>query len=311
MSSPRTVKVIDLCSGAGGWACAARGLPMEVVMAVDFWEPACRTYRLNHPDALVLHGDLQKDENQVRVLDVATSVQQAGDPLVIVGGIPCEWLSPYRALKTVEADEREDQRATLDSVLDLVETIQPDKWCLEDVVALIRELPLMTPYHVLDACHWSPQRRKRVFVGDFPVPPKPDKPETRTLKDVLRPGPYRIGRRAADRPASTNRTFSRRHALAAEGRRKAPTICNLSSRRDAELVVVDPSWPGGKRQLEWQEAAAAQGFPSDYVFYGSPTDVYLQICRAIQIDLGRAILRAICDSLLATGPSPEKDPNDR
>ena len=54
-----TLRAIDLCSGAGGWACAARGLPIHIELAVDFWPVACRTYQLNHPETRVLCADLR------------------------------------------------------------------------------------------------------------------------------------------------------------------------------------------------------------------------------------------------------------
>ena len=47
------------------------------------------------------------------------------------------------------------------------------------------------------------------------------------------------------------------------------------------------------RNPEWQELAALQGFPLDYLFYGSPTDVMKMVGRAVQIDLARAILSGI------------------
>ena len=48
--------------------------------------------------------------------------------------------------------------------------LDPEFWCLEDVIQIIGELPPMTPWQVLNAIHWSGQRRKRCFVGDFPTP---------------------------------------------------------------------------------------------------------------------------------------------
>lgn len=298
------IKIIDLCSGAGGWACAARGLPMEVVMAVDLWVPACRTYALNHPHVTVRQGDLRDQTIRDEVMERADLARRDGSPLVVVGGVPCEWLSNYRSLNKVTDDERARQRATLDSVLSLVESIKPDKWCLEDVVGLIPELPLMTPFQVVNAGMYSPQRRKRVFVGDFPAPPIPARLDPRTLAHVLRDGPYRIGRRTDGREARTNATFSSETMMAAHPDQKCPTICDLSSRRDAEMVIVDPLLPGGIRQMEWQEAATAQGFPRDYVFWGSPSDVSRMVARAIQIDLGREILKSICGSLIRRRACP-------
>jgi site-specific DNA-cytosine methylase len=142
------IRAVDICCGGGGWACAARGLPIEIVLAVDLWEPAVMTYRLNHPWAEVWQEDL------------------------------------------------------------------------------------------------------------------------RNLRETC---------------------------LAAELDRKSPTVMSQCSRRDAELAIVDDRLPGGMRVPEWQELATIQGFPTDYLFYGSPTDVMKQVGRAVPIPLARAILERICE----------------
>ncbi|HZL38009.1 MAG TPA: DNA cytosine methyltransferase [Tepidisphaeraceae bacterium] len=281
------LRAIDLCCGAGGWACAARGLPIRVELAVDLWPAAARTYALNHPETEVIVGDVRDPAIQDRVESAAVGVD------LIVGGIPCEWLSSYRTLNPVKRPERDSERATLDAVLGLVRRIGPRFWCLEDVKGIVRELPILTPWQEVNSRGFSAQRRKRVFVGDFPVIAAGD--DHRVLADCLRRGPFRIGRRSAHRNPVVQRSFTKTESLAAYPDRKAPTMAGLCSRRDAELLVVDPAIAGGKRQLEWQEAARLQGFPDDYVFFGSPTDVGLMVARAVQIDTGRAILERIVE----------------
>lgn len=262
---------------------------MNVGLAVDLWKPACLTYRLNHPKTDVVQGDLRDPDVQAKVLHFARQLDR--DRLVVLGGIPCGWLSTYRHLNKVKPAERQKERETLDAVLELVKKINPRWWCLEDVKALLRELPILTPYQEINARRYSGQRRKRVFVGDFPPPAHADCQDV--LRDKIRPGPYRIGRRAFGRTPKTHRTFTPEAALGAWLHRKGPTVAGISSRRDAEWVVVDERVPGGIRQIEWQEAAVLQGFPPDYVFYGSPTDVAAQVAPAIQIDVGRAIVTSM------------------
>ena len=285
---------IDLCSGAGGWACAALGLPIKIVLAVDLWDVACQTYRLNHGFnqhcTEVFQGDLREAETQQKVMAVAN--QYPRDRLIFLGGIPCEWLSTYRHLQKVKPAELEKERATLDTCLALRDQVQPRWWCFEDVPQIQKHLPLMTPGQLINARNYSAQRRKRFFVGDFPPPAL--QACSQTLKHKVRPGPYRIGSRAYGRTPQTHRTFTPEATLGAWLHRKGPTVACISSRRDAEWVVVDDSVPGGIRQIEWQEAAALQGFPESYLFYGSPGDVATQIGRAIQIDTGRAILTSMC-----------------
>lgn len=285
----KPLAAIDLCCGGGGWACAARGLPIQVLLAVDHWAPACKTYALNHPGTRVLYGDLREPA-------VAREIRAHRGVDLVVGGIPCEWLSVYRAFTKagqVRAPERAAQRATLDSVLALCAALAPRYWCLEDVIQILPELPPLTPYQIIDAQHYSGQRRRRAYVGSFPSP-RPER-NPKTLAAYLRPGPFRIGARTASRDPATGRTFTAETFYAAHADRKCPTVCAGGSRHDAEIALVC-AVRGGKRQLEWQELAAAQGFPADYVFHGSPTDVAKMIGRAIQIDTGRAILGAIVDA---------------
>ena len=283
-SNGETIKAIDICCGAGGWACAARGLPIEIVLAVDFWQPAITTYRLNHPRTETLLSDLRDHQVGRRIIRMA--VERGVD--LVLGGIPCEWLSVYRRFEKGKVDEaeREANRATLDSCLSLVKSISPQFWCLEDVIQIARELPPFTPYQIFDARNWSGQRRKRCFVGEFPQPDRDAAGGAKMLRDYIRPGPYRIGRRLMGRTPKRSRTFSRSTCLGAEMDRKAPTVLSQCGRRDAELAFLDPAVPGGMRNPEWQEMARIQGFPEHYLFYGSATDV--------PIPLARAILEGIC-----------------
>ncbi len=47
----KTLRAIDICAGAGGWACAAdrlTGKPIKIVAAIDFAEDCLATYKYNH-----------------------------------------------------------------------------------------------------------------------------------------------------------------------------------------------------------------------------------------------------------------------
>lgn len=280
----KRIKAIDVCGGAGGWACAARGLPIDIILAVDLWADACNTYKLNFPATTVVHGDVRHEDIRAMILDHAGLID------LVLGGIPCEWISVVRNKNPPGAEEVAAQRATLDAVLQLVDDVKPRWWCLEDVCQLLKELPPFTPHMVLNSAEDSAQKRKRLFVGAFPGPRR-GKCRARAAS-CLRPGPYRLGRRLAARELKDGHVeFGQAKAI--HGRRKALTVLNQSSQHDAEYGVADPRVPGGKRQLEWQEAARLQGFPEDFVFYGSPTSVGKMVGQAVQIDTGRAILEAI------------------
>jgi len=335
VSDARQIIAIDVCAGAGGWAVAARGLPIHVALAVDNWDAACRTYEINHPETTVLHADLRDEATRASVL---ARCRELGGVDLVLGGIPCQWLSVLRRIKidkrgAVTEEEKERERATLTSVLGLVGDLAPRWWCLEDVIQIVRELPEGTPHVVIDAQQYCGQRRKRAYVGVFPMP-EPGHDE-RVLGDYLRPGPYRIGRRAFDRVPVRSRQFQQGHIYPDVKKRKASTVRRLTSNRDGELALfrdgfndlIDlaeqkrkspvvrvlgsrhdndlnvEAWdlPTDRRQFEWQELAALQGFPGNYVFFGSPTDTQAMIGNAVQIDTGRAILEAIVAEWRATG----------
>lgn len=276
---------IDMCCGAGGWATAARGLPIRFALAIDWWDAACMTHRINHPAVPVVRADLNHAPFRPESL--------RGRVDLVVGGIPCQWLSKYRNWSTtsrVRDDERVSGRRLVDSVLEQVARIRPRWFVLENVVGLIDELPPLTPYQVIDARHFSGQRRKRVYVGEFPAPRQAG--DHRVLWDCLRPGPHRVGRRLFGRTPVLSSTFSRDTCLAGYPERKSPTICATESRRDSELGVVE----GNRlRQMDWREGAIAQGWPEDYLFYGSASEVAQQVANSIQIDVGRAILTRIVE----------------
>ena len=44
----RRLNAIDLCCGAGGWACAARDLPVRFVAVADLAADCLETWQLNH-----------------------------------------------------------------------------------------------------------------------------------------------------------------------------------------------------------------------------------------------------------------------
>ena len=290
----RLIRAIDLCCGAGGWSCAARGLPIEIVLAVDFWDVCRRTHILNHPQTPFLEADIRRVD-VINDIFSAIGGAELGRVDLILGAIPCEWLTTRRSKamhNEPSAEEMAAERATLAAALAIVERLGPRWWCLEDVVQLEAELPPGTPCWKCSSAVFSAQARRRLYVGKFPPPLFPVA-STKMARDVLRPGPYRIGRLAADRELAKSKTFQAHTAYSQGLDEKLRTVTAITSRRDAEFVITDPAIPGGRRQIEWQEMAAAQGFPADYVFYGSPGDVAKQISQAIQIDTGRAILREI------------------
>jgi site-specific DNA-cytosine methylase len=275
---------IDICGGAGGWAIAARGLPIRIIATIDRAEDCCATYHYNHPQVEVICADLLNIE----------PTRFAGVD-VVLGAVPCEEISVARhGCGILKNSDLHDWHTLLDGSLACVEKIGPRFWCLENVQQMRRHLPPLTPYVIMHAAEFSGQARTRIFVGKFPtVRPLGD---NTTLSDYLLPGPYTISPKTLAATRISHRQWyekDTKRLLRLD--RKSPTITDFGSRHSRGFCVAMED--GRERTLQFTEAAAIQGFPSNYVFVCSLSRAWKMVAQAIPISLGRAILRAMCDSV--------------
>lgn len=306
------IRALDLCCGAGGWLCAARGLPVEFVAAADRAADCLETVQLNHaadhPGCRLLQCDLATEEGVAQVLDACR-----GGVDLVVGGIPCEQVSTARHGLKESVEGMRPWHALIDRCFDLVRLLRPRWWCLEDVIQVEKHLP--PPLHLgipfacrrIQASRYGPQRRLRTFVGRFP-PPAPPEPGPRTLGEILRPGPHRTqpGQAALDRvPDGCGRRsahIGRTKARVLSPDRPSPCVISstdLGSRQRRAYMVERGD--GLLRQLSWQEMALLQGFPGDYLFAANQGRTSKMVGQAIPIQVGRAILRAIAAEKEAPG----------
>jgi len=273
-----TVRAIDVCGGAGGWAVAARGLPIEIVAAFDREDDCLATYKLNHPSVETIKCDvMQMDFSRWRGIDL------------ILGGIPCETISVARNNRERSSAEMKGFKRLLERFLSLRDELAARWFCYEEVMQVVPLLPKHTPFFKLNSKSFSAQARTRVFIGNLPCPPAGDC--TAVLADFLLPGPHRIshrihGKRTPSRTGKCSTTFQ-----PFPPEKKSFTVTNFAdSRRDAECAT---SHPLGWRNIDWRECAKLQGFPSDYLFVGNPGRVSKMVSQAVQIDTARAILQGI------------------
>lgn len=274
------LKAIDICAGAGGWAIAARGLPINIIAAIDWDEDCCATYSYNHPNIKVIKDNvLSHNFEQYKGIDI------------FLGSIPCEEISVARQNKPTTNKQMEKWHTLLDTVLDAVEITEPKYWCLENVQQMKKHLPPLTPYMILDSSQWCAQKRKRIFVGQFPLPKNSENGDV-NLKDCLLPGPYTIKKRTLTcTKISRRQWYTNGYKRVLDTQSKAPTITDFGSRHSRGFCITMPD--GRERALQFTEAAKLQGFPDDYVFVSSLTRAWKMVAQAIQINLGRAILEAI------------------
>lgn len=285
------IRAIDVCAGAGGWAVAARGLPIEIVAAVDQAEDCLATYARNHAGVETINAN-------VTTCDLS---RFRGKVDVILGGIPCEQVSAARRGRPLADADLRAWLSLIKRCLALPSELGASQWCYEDVIAILRYVPEGTPHFVIDAQLWSGQRRKRAFLGNVPPPLKLDL-DPRTFAHFQRPGPFRINPRLLDREPGRSGIFNgdsrlpegaKKRFYPWEPAEKSPTVIALCGRHDNYAAARLPD-NSGYRQLEWQELATLQGFPEDYLFLGSAARVTKMVAQAVQIDCARAILRELC-----------------
>jgi len=279
------LKAIDICCGAGGWAIAAEGLPIEIVEAIDVAEDCLETYKYNHAETKTTLADVTKLKwKRFKGIDV------------VLGGIPCEQVSPARRglFRKPKHGELEKWHTLIDSVLEGIRLLNPKFWALENVIQMRRHLPPLTPYWVVNAANYSGQSRKRMFAGKFPTPQLGA--DRTVLSDYLRPGPFVIPSHVVGMeclPQGKHLGFEQRIGRLLNPAMKSPTVIKYTKRlQDVSLALPD----GRRRVMQFTEAAALQGFPEDYVFVATPDRAWKMVAQAIPIPVGRAILRAMAEA---------------
>jgi len=272
---------LDLCCGAGGWECAARGLPIRFQAAIDWEQGCCLTTKYNHPEVPVVCGDVTR-------LPIGAAVRALD---LVLGAIPCQEISVARNNVPLSEVALAKWHELLDGMLALIAEIKPRWWVIENVIQMRRHLPIFVPQIVLDSAHWSGQRRRRIFVGDFPIP---GPGQSLTLGDYLMPGPHIVTADTLRAQELIHRQWYR------SGQKRvldpgalAPTVTSAGCRHTRGYAVRAPD--GRERALSFAEAARLQGFPEDYIFVAPAGRAWKMVGQAIQIDLGRAILESIVE----------------
>jgi len=164
---------IDLFSGCGGTTCGLVDAGFHVLSAVEIDPKAQETYKLNHPDVLLIEQDIRTVSPAAMLAELGIA---AGDLDLLAGCPPCQGFSRLRTKNQATSifDERND---LVSNFLDFVEVMKPKTVMLENVPALAKDarfeklsrqlsaLGYLTVVHVLDAADYGvPQRRKRLIL---------------------------------------------------------------------------------------------------------------------------------------------------
>jgi DNA (cytosine-5)-methyltransferase 1 len=337
MKSPT---VGDLFCGAGGFSEGFRQAGFKIEWAVDNWKPAYTTYEKNLGISAI------KDD----VIDIDFETLPKVD--VLIGSPPCQ---PFSLANKAGGGDIKKGLRMVAKFIEAAKAVEAKYWIMENVANLKpylqhawqidknrftrREtLEFFSRMDVIDCSAYGvPQRRKRLFSGNFPMPLPKDYAEI-PMRQVVNALPYPIegvkgqeetvvwdplygipikASKLTDhfsidtsldehswRMAEQEKT---RHRWA--GHMKFPddpllpsrTICATSQRSGRQTIVIEDS-RGAKglayRTPSIRESACLQGFPITYQFYASNlADKQTLVGNAVPPPVARALALSIREGM--------------
>ncbi|MCH9761301.1 MAG: DNA cytosine methyltransferase [Actinomycetia bacterium] len=309
----RRLSCLEICAGAGGQSLGLELAGFGHKLAVEIEGDACRTLRLNRPRWQILEGDVREvDGAEYRGVDL------------LAGGIPCPPFSI--AGKQLGGD---DERDLFPEALRLVAEAQPKAVMLENVRGLstkkfhayrnavqtrLSELGYESDWQVLNASEFGvPQLRPRFilvaalpeYFGRFEWPGAIGTPPTvgETLHHLMARDGWAgadAWARRADGIGPTIVGGSRKHGGPDLGPTRARAAWlelgvdgkGLANCGPNELTPSDHT-----PRLTLEMAAAVQGFPPEWKFYGRKTAAYRQIGNAFPPPVAKVVGKAIANAL--------------
>jgi len=287
------MRVVDLFAGCGGLSLGFQNAGFDIVGAVEYWDTALDTYRLNftHP---IYKLDLSDVPSAIKLLNTM-NVE------MVIGGPPCQDFS--HAGKRIEAE-----RAGLTgNYADIINAIKPRYFVMENVdrareshaYAYAKDVMKKAGYGItevtLDASYCGvPQKRKRFFVlgildgeDGFAEEWLTSHQSTKemTIRDYF--GSNVLGFEFYYRHP---RNYSRRAVYSID--EPAPTMRGVNR-------PVPKGYPGHPldphpiddsiRALTTLERALIQTFPAGYKWAGSKTDIEQMIGNAVPVNLAEYV----------------------
>lgn len=171
-SSINSFRILDLFSGAGGFSYGMeKNEHFKTEVAVDFNPNALITFKYNMPNAHIINGDITDINIRNQIIELSKQLNIN----MIIGGPPCQGFS----LKGKKLGLDDPRNYLFNEYLNIVDTLQPDIFTIENVKALlsasagwfknrilekVQKLGYKISYGILNATAFGvPQARERAI----------------------------------------------------------------------------------------------------------------------------------------------------
>jgi DNA (cytosine-5)-methyltransferase 1 len=323
---------IDLFAGIGGMRKAFDDLGGKCVFTSEWDKYAQRTYLANYHDDHGVAGDI----TQIDAADIP-------EHDILVAGFPCQpfsiaGVSKKNALGRAHGFADKTQGTLFFDVARIIEHHRPKAILLENVKNLashdkgktfqvicdtLRELGYFFDAKIIDAIHWVPQHRERIFIVGFREDcdfsfdrfEYPSETEQQLLQSILHPedgsepeeAPYTIGPtgKVSDKYTLSDHLWEYLQKYAEKHKARGngfgfglvgpdDTTRTLSARyyKDGSEILLNQHGKNPRR-LTPRECARLMGFdsPSDsnFVIPVSDTQAYKQFGNAVVVPVVRAV----------------------
>lgn len=330
-------RFIDLFAGVGGTRLGMESIGGRCVWTSEWDRHSQKTYACNFPNEHAIHGDIR----DAKAADIPKFD-------LLVGGFPCQpfsiaGVSKKNSLGTPHGFECKTQGTLFFEVARIIAHHRPAAFVLENVKNLMRhqkgatfeiiretleeELGYEVHYKVIDASHFVPQHRERVFIVGFrnrtsfswdtlELPEADPK-----LASILHSQdgsetaeePYTIGAKAkvnkkyilSDKLWDYLQMYAEKHRAKGNGFgfglvTPKDIARTLSARyyKDGSEILIRRGPRSNPRRLTPRECARLMGFPDTYQIPVSDTQAYRQFGNSVVVPVVEAVAKAIEPHLL-------------
>lgn len=330
MSASR-LSFIDLFCGIGGFHYAFQSTGAKCVWASDWEVKARETYSANHE--IEPWGDITKARFVAKDYKGPLEPDQIPPHDILCAGFPCQpfsiaGVSKKLSLGRKHGFEDEKQGNLFFHLAKIIDHYRPKAFVLENVKNLrshdkgktfliiyntLRELGYHLHTQIIDAQHYVPQHRERIFIVGFrdPLPfefPTPgaarghrDKPRP-ILADILEPNPH-PKYTLSDKLWNYLQNYAKKHQAAGNGfgcevRGPDDVSRTLSARyyKDGSEILIRQK---GKnpRKLTPNECRRLMGYPEGFKIVVSDAPAYKQFGNSVVVPVVTSVAEQVVKTL--------------